>query len=489
MSDFHTKPLVSRQTNILPVILSGGTGSRLWPLSREAHPKPFIRLNDGQSLIQKTYLRAIAIDEVEEIVTVTNQALFFYSRDEYSEVSSTDIHHTFLLEPFGRNSAPAIATAAHYAKTKYGDNCLLLILPADHLIDNQAGFVETVVKATNLASQGKLVTFGIKPDSPETGFGYIEAEGLDVKRFVEKPDLKTAREYLSCGNFYWNAGMFCMSVGTILHEMQSLCPDIIEHSLAGFNHATTTQANGWSRFEISAKHFARVRDISIDYAIFEPSKNVAIIPCDIGWSDIGSWREFGALQPKDQAGNHITGEVVLEDVSHCIVHSESRLVAGLGLNNLLIADTADALLIAPQDRAQDVRKIVDQLKRSNNPRYQLFPTVHRPWGTYTVLLEGTGFKLKQISVKPGAALSLQSHRHRSEHWVVVSGVARITNGDDIAELTHNQSTYIPAGNKHRLENPGEQILTIIEVQCGDYLGEDDIIRYQDTYGRHAEINR
>ncbi len=476
---------LNQQKTILPVILAGGVGSRLWPLSRATHPKPFIKLDDGQSLIQKTYLRACDIENVKEIITVTNRELFFYTKDEYADIASSNLHQSFLLEPFGRNSTAAIATAAHYAKQKYQDDCLLLILPADHLIDNQASFIQAVMQACDLASEDKLVTFGIKPDAPKTSFGYIEADGVSVKRFVEKPDAETAQTYLDSGNFFWNSGMFCMSARVILTEMQSLCPDIASNALKSLENAENSTGAGWSQAELNAEYFEKIEDISIDYSIFEKSENVVMVPCDIGWSDIGSWNEFGALHPQDAAGNHICGEVMLDDVTNCIVHSESRLVAGLGLDNLIIADTVDALLIAHKDSAQDVRKIVGKLKANGNSRYQLFPTVHRPWGTYTVLLEGEGFKLKRIEVKPGGRLSLQSHKHRNEHWVIVSGIAKITNGDKILELNYNQSTYIPVGNKHRLENTTEEMLTLIEVQCGNYLGEDDIIRYEDTYGRVA----
>ena len=470
-------PPSQKKKTMLPVILAGGVGSRLWPLSREAHPKPFIKLNDGQSLIQKTCLRAVGIDGVEEIVTVTNRELFFYYQDEYEEVLEDEVRHSFLLEPFGRNSSAAVALAAHYAQEKYGDDCILLILPADHLINDQVSFISAVQEATALASEGKLVTFGIQPDSPKTGYGYIEADGQIVKRFVEKPDLKTAKQYLLSGNYLWNSGMFCMSAGSILEEMQGLCPDILANTLSSFRSADRSERANWSWIEIGAQSFEGVRDISIDYAVFEQSNKVAVVPCNIGWSDIGSWVEFGVLHPRDEANNHIFGDPVLEDVTNCIVHSESRLIAGLGLSDLVIADTADALLIAHKNHVQDVRKIVDKLKHNNNPSYQLFPTVHRPWGTYTVLLEGVSFKLKRLKVKPGAALSLQSHKHRSEHWVVVSGIAKVTNGDEVLKLEHDQSTYIPLGNKHRLENPGDEMLTLIEVQCGDYLGEDDIVRY------------
>lgn len=474
---------LQRNKFLLPVILSGGVGSRLWPLSREAHPKPFIKLDDGESLLQKTYLRAARLEEVHEILTVTNRELFFYSKDLYQEVAKQGIQHSFILEPFGRNSSAAVALAAHYARQTYGDDCILLIMPADHLIQDQEAFEEAVNNAVNAAQTGKLTTFGIKPDSPQTGYGYIEADGENVKQFVEKPDENTARKYVEAGNYYWNSGMFCMSASSILNEMNEHCPDISEDISKCLHAAKTTNGHDWKQIEVLPNTFEPVRNISIDYSVFEKSQNVAVIPCDIGWSDIGSWEEFGALHPEDKDGNRVHGDTILEGVSGCIVHGGDRLVAGLGLNDIVIADTPDALLVAHKGHAQEVKEIVSRLKANDNPSYQLFPTVHRPWGSYTVLLEGDGFKLKKIEVKPGAALSLQSHKHRSEHWVVVSGVARVTNGDDILQLMPNQSTYIPVGNKHRLENPGNELLTLIEVQCGDYLGEDDIIRYEDKFGR------
>ena len=470
------------------MILAGGVGSRLWPLSREAHPKPFIRLNDGLSLIQKTLLRAAAIDHVPEVITVTNRELFFYTKDDYEAVVSGEIFHTFLLEPFGRNSSAAIGLAAHHVKEKYGDNSILLILPADHLIDNQSAFSEAVQQAIILAEQGRLVTFGIKPNAPKTGYGYIETENNEeksnkVKRFVEKPDLELAKQYLAAGNYFWNSGMFCMAAGTILEEMDQLCTDIATQTRVCLQTTNCYENDNWLQLEIKSSAFEPVRDISIDYAVFEKSDKVAVVPCDIGWSDIGSWIEFGELHAKDQANNHVYGEAVLEDVQNSIVHAGQRLVTGLGLEDLIIADTQDALLVAHRDRAQDVRKIVKTLQAKQHPSYKYFPTVHRPWGSYTVLQEDPSFKLKRIEVKTGAALSLQSHKYRSEHWVVVSGTARITNGDQIFDLESNQSTYIPVGNKHRLENKGKEVLVVIEVQCGSYLGEDDIVRYEDAYGR------
>lgn len=481
-----TQKTTSSKTRLIPVILAGGTGSRLWPLSRQAHPKPFIKLQDGESLIQKSYLRALAIDGVEEIVTVTNREYFFYTKDEIEEVNPLQkTYHSFLLEPFGRNSAAAIAMATLYVQEKYGAEAMLLVLAADHLIDQPDAFVRAVDQAVTLAQQGKLVTFGIQPNAPKTGYGYIEADGVAVKRFVEKPDQTTAEQYLAAGNFLWNAGMFCFQAQTMLQEMASCCGDVLESASQCFKSILISEGINWQQIEIPATPFKLVRDISIDYAVLEKSSNVAVVAGDMGWSDIGTWLEFGALAQRDADGNHITGEAVFEQSKNCIVHAENKLVAGLGIENLIIADTEDALLIAHRDRAQDVRKIVDVLKEKKHNSHQYFPTVHRPWGAYTTLQEGNGFKLKRIEVKPGAALSLQSHEHRSEHWVVVSGTAQVTNGDQVFRLEHNQSTYIPAGNKHRLENPTEEVLVLIEVQCGHYLGEDDIVRYEDVYGRQS----
>lgn len=468
---------------ILPVILAGGVGSRLWPLSREAHPKPFIRLDDDQSLIQKTYLRAAAIQGVKEILTVTNRELFFYTRDEYEEVPSVSAFKTFILEPCGRNSAAAIALAAHYAQKQFGDGCMLLILSADHLITQQDAFIAAVQQAVTLALQGRLVTFGVRPKTPETGYGYIEAEGHDVLGFVEKPDLSTAQSYVASGKHYWNSGIFCIRTDSIMAEMATHCPAILSQAATCMAQAKTAQGADWLQAEIPAQHFATIQDISIDYAVFEKSDKVAMVACDMGWSDVGSWLTLGQLHPKDAHNNHIHGDTVLEDVEDCIIHNDHTLVAAIGLRDLIIVNTSDALLVSDKKQVQQVRAIVKTLKQQQHQTYQCFPTVHRPWGNYTVLQAGDGFKLKRIEVKPGASLSLQSHQHRSEHWVVVSGLASIMNGEQTMQLEHNQSTYIPAGHKHRLENAGKALLVLIEVQCGAYLGEDDIVRYNDIYGR------
>ena len=468
---------------LLSIILSGGVGSRLWPLSREAHPKPFIKLGDGQSLLQKSYIRARNISDSDEVVTVTNRDLFFYSKDEFEDIGVSASKNTFLLEPVGRNSAAAIAIAAHYALGAYGPDCTMLIMPADHLIHDMEAFAQAIKQAEKLAAHGKLVTFGIKPSAPETGYGYILANGNKVEKFVEKPDKETAEKYIDNGNYFWNSGMFCMHVGRFLEELDLLAPDIAEQAAKAVAGAKQSCADNWQALEMQRTDFEHIKSISVDYAVFEKSQNVGIVPCEIGWSDIGSWKELGALHPTDKNQNSILGNVICKETSDCIIHGGKRLIATLGVKDLIISDTVDALLVAHKDRAQDVRTVVDELKTRNDSVYREFPTVHRPWGTYTVLQEGLGFKLKRIEVKPGARLSLQSHKHRSEHWVVVSGKALVTNGEEQIELLPNQSTYIPLGNKHRLENPGTEQLILIEIQCGGYLGEDDIVRYDDSYGR------
>ena len=467
----------------LPIILSGGVGSRLWPLSRKAHPKPFIRLGDGQSLLQKSYIRARSLSDFDEVVTVTNRNLFFYSKDEFEESGVSASKNTFLLEPVGRNSAAAIAIAAHYALGAYGADCIMLVMPADHLVHDMDAFALAVKQAEKLAAQGKLVTFGIKPSAPETGYGYILADGNRVEKFVEKPDKETAEKYITNGNYFWNSGIFCMRADSFLKDLDLLAPDIAEQSAKAEAGAKKSSADNWQALEMQRADFEHIRSISVDYAVFEKSQNIAIVPCDIGWSDIGSWNELGAQYPIDEHQNNILGNVICKETDDCIIHGDQRLIATLGVKDLIISDTTDALLVAQKDRAQDVRSIVDELKTRDDFVYKEFPTVHRPWGTYTVLQEGIGFKLKCIEVKPGARLSLQSHKYRSEHWVVVSGKALVTNGEEQTELQPNQSTYIPLGNKHRLENPGVEQLILIEVQCGSYLGEDDIERYEDVYRR------
>lgn len=474
---------------LIPVILSGGAGTRLWPVSREGHPKPFMKLADGQSLLLKTYLRAASVNQGSEILTVTNRDYFFMSKDELAKAKLGDRSSgVFLLEPAGRNTAPAVAMAALQVAEKHGRNTLLLVLAADHLILDLSAFAKSVADAASLAQQDYLVTFGIVPNAPETGFGYIEAGtplgvGMSVKQFVEKPSLEKAQEYLAAGNFFWNSGMFCFKAGVLLDELAKHSPDVLKASEACWAAMSEKHAAADAMLEIPAELFAEVPDISVDYAIMERSAKVVVVPADFGWSDIGSWNAVSNLVSPDADNNRAVGEAIFVDSLNTFVQSEDRLVAALGVDNLMIIDTPDALLVAHSDKAQDVKKVVTLLKKQNHEAYKLHRTVARPWGSYTVLEEGQRFKIKRIEVKPGGSLSLQMHHHRSEHWIVVSGMARVVNGEREIFVSTNESTYIPAGHAHRLENPGVLDLVMIEVQSGEYLGEDDIVRFQDHYGR------
>ncbi len=479
MATTNTRRVVTR---LIPTILCGGAGSRLWPVSRELHPKPFIRLADGQSLLHKAFLRGAGLADVSEILTVTNRELFFKTRDEYEEVNANALATPFILEPFGRGTAAAVACAAEYVARTHGEDAILLVLPADHLIADLDAFARAVDDASALARQGQLVTFGIRPSAPETGYGYIEADGHRVLRFVEKPSLDKAREYVASGRFLWNSGMFCFAAGTVLEEMARHCPAILE-GVRKCLARSGASPHGGERVELDAATFAAVPDDSIDYALMERSSAVAVVPCDIGWSDVGSWNAIGDLVGADAERNRIEGDTVLHDVSGCFIRADQRVVGAVGVHDLVIVDTPDALLVADKGRAQDVRQIYARLKEKGHEAHKLHRTVHRPWGTYTVLEEGAGYKIKRIEVKPGARLSLQVHAHRSEHWVVVRGTAAVVNGEREMTIHANESTFIPAGNKHRLENATNDELVIIEVQSGPYLGEDDIVRFDDQYGR------
>ncbi len=469
--------------SLIPVILCGGAGSRLWPVSRELHPKPFIRMPDGQSLLQKAFLRASALQGVQEVLTVANRELFFKTEDEFKEVNRASRNTSFILEPFGRNTAAAVASAALHVAQMHGEHTLMLVLAADHLIADQEGFATAVQQATSLAEQGKLVTFGIKPTAAETGYGYIEADAHDVLRFVEKPDRKTAEAYVSSGRYFWNSGMFCFSAGVMLKEMQEHSPAILNAVKACLSVSRHAQAQGYSQIELDSATFDAVPDDSIDYAVMEKSRNIAVVACDIGWSDIGSWSALSDLTAADELGNRIEGEVLLHDVKNTFIRGGDRVVGAVGVENLIIIDTPDALLVADRARAQDVKHIYAALKAQGHDAHQLHQTVHRPWGTYTVLEEGKRYKIKRIEVRPGQTLSLQMHHHRSEHWIVVSGMAKVVNGTEEKLVATNESTYIPAGHTHRVSNPGVLDLVMIEVQSGEYLGEDDIVRFQDNYGR------
>lgn len=482
---------MNQKTALIPVILSGGAGSRLWPVSREAHPKPFIKLADQESLLQKTFLRAAKLPDIAEIMTITNKEYYLKTKAEYEKILSLctmPVKLSYLLEPFARNTAGAVLLAALKVSQQYGNDAVLLILPADHLIADINSFVDYASKAIAIATKNKLVTFGITPTTPETGFGYIEmgtAYGEEscyhAARFVEKPSLEIAKTYLESKCYLWNSGMFCFRAGSILDAFKELNPPLFTAGVAAFNAAQISNQN--SIYEFTAKHFADLTDISIDYAIMEKANNIALVACDFDWQDIGSWEAYKKLHTADHEGNTVLGDAILIDSSNNFIHSENRMVASIGIQNLAIIDTPDALLITHRDRTQDVKQVVQTLKNKAHESYLTHKTVIRPWGSYTVLEEGPAFKIKRIVVKPGASLSLQLHHKRSEHWVVVEGTAKVRNGDQECMLQTNESTFVPMNTPHRLSNPGEHDLIMIEVQTGSYLGEDDIVRFEDTYGR------
>jgi mannose-1-phosphate guanylyltransferase / mannose-6-phosphate isomerase len=472
--------------SLTPVILSGGAGTRLWPVSRRAHPKPFMKLVDGESLAEKTFRRALAVAGTAPILTVTSRDYYFYTRDLYNAIAGEEHEHPFLLEPVGRNTAPAIALAALYLERRSGPDTKLLILPADHLVPDEDKFRAAVDEASALADRGYLVTFGVHPTQPETGYGYIRkghrianSEGFKVAAFVEKPDLKTAMGYLDSGEYDWNSGMFCFQAGAFLAALKKFAPEVY-----------TAVQDCWKaidRFrqplEIPLELFEQCPNISVDYAVMEKAENSAVIAGGFSWNDIGSWKAISEMYESDASGNRIHGKAVLVDSHNCFIQGEKRLVAAVGVNNLVIIDTGDAVLVADQDHAQDVKQVVSQLVDLEHDAAEFHQTVHRPWGSYSVLEDADDCKVKRLVVKPGQVLSLQSHARRAEHWTVIRGVAKVRLGDREFLLHANESTYIPVNTRHRLENPGTEDVHLIEVQTGGYFGEDDIVRYEDIYGR------
>lgn len=471
---------------LFPVILSGGAGTRLWPVSRKAHPKPFMNLVDGESLAEKTFRRAQGVAGGGEVITVTSRDYYFYTRDLYQRMAGEQRSYPFLLEPVGRNTAPAIALAALYLQSIADPQAIMLVLPADHLIKDESGFQTVVAEAARLAEQGYLVTFGIHPTQPETGYGYIRrgaaiagSAGHMVAAFVEKPDAATAEAYLASGEYEWNSGMFAFTAHAFLQALKEHAPDI--HATA----LTCWKAMDPSRqpLEIPQALFDQCPSISIDYAVMEKSSNTAVVSADIGWSDIGSWKAISELYESDEAGNRIHGRAVLVESHNCFVQSNKRLVAAVGVRDLVIVDTGDAVLVAHRDHAQDVKEVVNQLSELNDDSAVYHQTVHRPWGSYSILEDADDCKVKRLVVKPGQVLSLQLHHQRSEHWTVIRGTAKVRLGNREFLLRANESTYIPVGTQHRLENPGTEDVHLIEVQTGQYFGEDDIVRYEDIYGR------
>ncbi|OZG73675.1 mannose-1-phosphate guanylyltransferase/mannose-6-phosphate isomerase [Hahella sp. CCB-MM4] len=468
--------------SLATVILCGGSGSRLWPLSREAYPKQFLNLTCGQSLLEETIARVSQLGGAGKISVVSNEEHRFLVAQSLEVRKDLD-RLPIILEPVGRNTAPAISVAAMQAIENDPDS-ILLVLPADHVIGKSDVFVEAVDKAKAAASEGKLVTFGIVPDSPHTGYGYIKAniagsDSAPVEEFVEKPDQATAQTYLDSGKYYWNSGMFMFRADRYLQELKKFRADIYE----ACEKAYAGRQADLDFMRVDKAAFEACPDDSIDYAVMEKTQDAVVIPLDAGWSDVGSWSTLWEIQEKDGSGNVKVGDVITEDVEGSYIHSEGRLIAAIGLKNHVIVETDDVVMVADKDRVQDVKKLVAQVKAQDREEYRFHKRVHRPWGTYEGIARSERFQVKRITVKPGGRLSLQKHHHRAEHWVIVSGTAKVTRGEEEMILTEDQSTYIPLGVVHRLENPGVIPVELIEVQTGSYLGEDDIVRFDDTYGR------
>ncbi|BBF77220.1 mannose-1-phosphate guanylyltransferase/mannose-6-phosphate isomerase [Acinetobacter ursingii] len=470
-------------TKILPVIMAGGSGTRLWPLSRTQYPKQFLKLSpDGFTLLQATLLRLRNLDCAEPII-ICNEEHRFLAAEQMREIG---IKAKIILEPEGKNTAPAITLAAIYQAqiNTSQDDYLMLVLAADHVITEQDRFEQSIHNAVELAQKDKLVTFGIVPTHAETGYGYIEKgeaklSGFEVKRFVEKPDFETAQQYLDSHQFLWNSGMFMFKADVYLNELEKYALDIYTSCQAAMQN---TQSDlDFVRIDKSA--FSQCRSESIDYAVMEKTTDAVVVPLDANWNDVGSWSALWDIQDKDAQGNVIQGDVITVKSQNNYVFSESRLVSLLGVDNLVVIETKDAILVADKSKVQDIKKIVESIKEQGRTEHFCHREVYRPWGKYDSIDHAERYQVKRITVKPGQKLSIQMHHHRSEHWIVVSGTAKIHKGKESFLLTENQSTYIPLGEIHALENPGKVQLELIEVQSGSYLGEDDIVRFEDLYGR------
>ncbi|RLQ21289.1 mannose-1-phosphate guanylyltransferase/mannose-6-phosphate isomerase [Seongchinamella sediminis] len=468
---------------LTPVLLSGGVGSRLWPVSREAHPKQFQPLAGELSMLQETLQRTSGLDESAPVV-VCNEEHRFMVAEQLRQVNLDA--SALILEPAGRNTAPAVALAALYTAAEEPQS-LLLVLPADHLIQDVAAFVAAVGKAVPMAQQGRLMTFGVVPTSPETGYGYIKcgeslaADLFDLERFVEKPDAATASEYLASGNYLWNSGMFLISAAAYLDELGKHAPEILASCRAAMEAANRDM----DFIRPDPALFDSCPADSIDYAVMEHTDRGGVVSLDCGWSDVGAWSALWDVAEHDAQGNVSRGDVILDNCSDSYFYSDSRLLAATGVDGLVVVETADAVLVADRDKVQDVKRIVNRLKQQERPEVSLHRRVYRPWGSYESLVTADRFQVKRIIVAPGQRLSLQMHHHRAEHWIVVSGTAEVTCDDKVFMLAEDESTYIPLGTRHRLANPGRIPLELIEVQSGTYLGEDDIVRFDDEYGRQG----
>jgi len=475
-------------THLYAVILAGGSGTRFWPLSRHLYPKQLLRILGEETLIQQTMHRVLRCVPANQVLISTNTAQADSIRFQLGEWKD-ELSHNFVIEPEARNTAPAIALAA-IELVRRDPEAVMLVLPADHVIKGDKKFQAAVALGAELATEGYLITFGVKPVRPEIGYGYIQPNrrarlasrgglvGYPVARFVEKPDAKKAARYLQAGNYYWNSGIFVWRASTILDELARHQPALAR----GMKKIGELKKSEEGSSEM-AQLYQRLTPVSIDHGVMEQSSRAAMIPVDFAWSDIGSWSSLGEVAPRNDSGNLVSGRVVDLDSRDSILYADRRLVATIGLSGIVVVDTPDATLICPKTRSQDVKKVVEILKRQGAPEHLEHLTVFRPWGSYTVLEEGPGYKVKRVTVNPGGRLSLQLHHQRSEHWVVITGTARVTRGEEVFDLHVSQSTAIPVETKHRLENPGSDTLHIIEVQNGPYLGEDDIVRFSDDYGR------
>ena len=476
------------KSHLYPVIMAGGSGTRFWPLSRQLFPKQLLRIMGDETLIQQTMRRVVCASVPDRVMISTNPAQAESIRVQLSEWKDA-LTDNFVLEPEGRNTAPAIALVA-LELVRRDPDAIMVVVPADHIVKGQHDFDAAVSLASKLAAQGLLVTFGIQPIRPETGYGYIKPnrkmvlvkqgklKGHPVARFVEKPNEVKAAQYLKAGDYYWNSGMFVWRAATILEEIRRHQPTLYR----GIEKIGQLMRQHASRPEID-EAYRRLPSVSIDTGVMEKSTKAAVVPVTFRWSDVGSWGSLDEVASKDKAGNVVVGRVIDIDSQRSIVYGDRRVVATIGLTDMVVVDTPDATLVCPKSRAQDVKKMVEILKQQGAPEHLEPLTVHRPWGSYTVLEEGQGYKVKRVTVNPGGRLSLQMHHKRSEHWVVITGTARVTRGDEVFDLKVGHSTEIPVETRHRLENPGQETLHIIEVQNGPYLGEDDIVRFQDDYGR------